>query len=79
MHKNRVRINYQLTVLDGEDEGQYEELHTLRYFFLPELELMLSLARMDLLEVAVLGSEDELNDESWHATIIARPKVRQID
>lgn len=79
VHKNKVSINYQLTVLNGDDEGQYEELHTLRYFFLPELELMLSLAGMDLLEVAVLGSKDELSDEAWHATIIARPKARQID
>ena len=79
VHKNKVRINYELTVLNGEDEGQYEELHTLRYFFLPELELMLSLAGMEMLDVAVLGSEGELSDEAWHATIISRPKARQID
>ena len=47
-HANKVAINYQLLVLSGNDQGQYDELHTMRYFFLPEMELMMSLAGMDI-------------------------------
>jgi hypothetical protein len=49
------------------------ETHTVRYFFKPELQIMLNISGFELLSVSKVDSSDTVSDD-WHALYVARAK-----
>lgn len=72
--ENTVDVHYDVAVTDmrtGATE-RFQELHCMRYFFLPELELMLGQAGLSLLAALAWPGLDTLPGlESWYAMIAA--------
>jgi hypothetical protein len=69
-----VEVNYEVQIEDipGKTRESFRETHRMRYFFLPELELMLSRAGFSV-EAARAGlSEKNLDSHAWHGLIVAR-------
>ncbi|MDR1510873.1 MAG: class I SAM-dependent methyltransferase [Synergistaceae bacterium] len=70
--KNRVAVNYTAFILNKRDGNvnKLRETHNMRYFFLPELELMLDM--LNLCIVAPLGWYTDLypNNATWAALMI---------
>jgi len=72
---NTVDINYKIAALDKKS-GLIEsinEVHKMRYFFLPELDLMLRNAGFKIIKsLKWMSSKEGLSENSWSAVIIAR-------
>lgn len=72
--KNVVDVNYDVLVIDKEDETvkQFNETHSMRYLFTPEVELMLTLSGFELLACLDCSSLQEVTYNSWTAYFVAR-------
>jgi len=72
---NCVDVRYTLTVEGAGSRApaeRFEELHSMRYFFLPELELALSHAGFDLVAAGEMTTGAALSARSWSASALAR-------
>jgi SAM-dependent methyltransferase len=58
---------------DGRVSTEAREQHPMRYFFAPELELLLSVAGFDLVRLGAFPNVDEEpTDQTWNAALVAR-------
>ena len=73
-NENIVDVNYQLYVfdIDGVQYRKLEEVHHMRYFFLPEIKQYLNEARFELLEAVDCKGLGEPGFDSWTTYFIAR-------
>lgn len=72
--ENKVDVAYQIqieTVESGEKE-EIVELHSMRYFFKPELEMFLKLSGLELLEWGHHGSRAAPTAKDWEAYCVVR-------
>jgi SAM-dependent methyltransferase len=61
-------------VENGQTVEEFEEAHAMRYFFAPELELVLGLAGFELVHLSAFPDIDRPADEStWNVLVGARP------
>ncbi|MCR5746367.1 MAG: class I SAM-dependent methyltransferase [Lachnospiraceae bacterium] len=69
-----VDVCYKVLVIDkATDQVQViEETHNMRYFFKPEIELMLSLSGFELIDVKDCNTLGETSYDSWTSYFIAR-------
>lgn len=74
--ENRVDVNYDIFVTSKKDNKTQEikECHHMRYLFRPEVELLLSSAGFELIDVLDCKTMKKTNYQSWTAYFIARAK-----
>jgi len=74
LRTSTVEVRYELVVRDpaGRETDRCEEVHGLRYYFLPEVKSMLERAGFVLLQTRAGLAEDALADRSWYGLVIAR-------
>lgn len=75
-NENLVEVNYTVLITDCVDKtvAEIHEKHTMRYFFRPELELMLNQAGFELLATQEWLSDRPLDFTTWFGTFVARKK-----
>lgn len=74
-NRNVVEVNYEIHVTGkGKSSVVITELHRMRYFFLPELELMLGDAGFELLADLEWMTERVPNQRTWNAVVCCRLK-----
>lgn len=74
LNRNRVDVNYHLFIRRKTD-GVYEEIretHPMRYFFYPELDLLLKQAGFEILNAEEWMTGKELSGQTWGACFVAR-------
>lgn len=74
---NVVDVNYEVLVIDKKSKKVdiLKEKHSMRYFFLPEIKLMLSCIGFDvLIELDWMQKDKAPNIDSWNACVVARKK-----
>ncbi len=74
--KDIVDVNYDVLIIN-KDTAHVEELHEthqMRYYFKPELELMLEMAGFELLKCVDCNTLQETDFDSWTAYVVARKK-----
>jgi SAM-dependent methyltransferase len=72
-NSNTVEVNYEIHVAsNGKEEVVIKETHIMRYFFLPELSLMLNKAGFDLLAEFEWMTESPPNLQTWNAVLLCR-------
>ncbi|HUI62199.1 MAG TPA: class I SAM-dependent methyltransferase [Steroidobacteraceae bacterium] len=73
-NENLVDVNYTVLVRQRTSEAvaEIKETHRMRYLFLPELQLMLESAGMQLVRAEEWISGKELTCASWQAVVTAR-------
>lgn len=79
-NKNVVEVNYQILALD-KCSGQWSELyetHSMRYFFLPEIESYLLNAGFSLKDACEWMSDKPLSS-LWYGLVIANKRLEQRD
>lgn len=72
---NTVDINYKIAALNKKNglTENINEVHKMRYFFLPELDLMLKNAGFKIIKsLKWMSFKEGLSENSWSAVIIAR-------
>jgi SAM-dependent methyltransferase len=75
MNENVVDVNYEVLIEDKNTKAldTLKETHRMRYFFLPELEYMLTSAGFSILEnLAWMSLEKTLSSDSWYGVLVAR-------
>lgn len=72
--ENKVVVSYEILVMDKatNETKIINETHNMRYFFRPELELMLRQTGFDLLDNVDCKTLEETNYNSWTSYFIAR-------
>lgn len=72
-NKNIVDVNYDVIVIDKKTNitRTITETHSMRYFFIPEIENMLGQCGFKLLDVLDSNSLTEVDQKSWAAYIMA--------
>jgi SAM-dependent methyltransferase len=73
-----VRIHYRVTAgRDDRMEEKFEEIHTMRYFFPEEVEILLEWAGFaDIRLYPFLNTQREITAEDWNLTVVAnRPPL----
>jgi SAM-dependent methyltransferase len=76
--KNMVDVNYQIMILD-KHSGQWSELqetHSMRYFFLPEIESYLLNAGFSSKDACEWMSDKRLSS-GWYGLVVAEKKLEQ--
>lgn len=75
--KDIVDVNYDVLIIDKETAHVKElhETHKMRYYFKPELELMLEMAGFELLKCVDCNTLQETDFDSWTAYIVARKRA----
>jgi SAM-dependent methyltransferase len=73
MNENCVDVNYTVFVMDRVTGAirMLEETHSMRYFFLPELRLLLSMAGFSISRQVEWLSGSDPSEQSWSVTIVA--------
>ena len=72
---NLCSVSYRLWRIGGQRVlAEAREVHTMRYFFAPELELFLSGAGFELLRLGSFPDffETEATEQSWNVALAAR-------
>jgi hypothetical protein len=71
---NACTVSYRVWRIEGGRlESEVREEHRVRYFFAPELELLLSCAGLELLRLGAFPNFDEAPSEStWNVAFVAR-------
>lgn len=73
LNNNTVDVDFNITVRNNKLKKVIREMHTMRYFFLPELELMLEHTGFkDAIFMKWMTYEDKLDDKAWSGIAIAR-------
>ena len=73
--KNRVDIQYTIDIKDEKRKviKRVKEIHSMRYFFLPELHFMLAEVGFKIVaNLRWLSFKKELNTHNWSGVLIAR-------
>lgn len=72
--KNLVDVNYEIFIIDKETKKvrMIQEVHTMRYFFRPELELLLSEAGFELVDNLDCQTLEATDFTSWTSYFIAK-------
>ena len=73
-NENVVDINYILQTTNGlgNKNNEIMEIHTMRYFFKPELDLLLSKSGFELIKQEAWMENAAASLNTWNAMIIAR-------
>lgn len=73
-NRNTVCVNYELQITNKHtgERKLHKESHPMRYFFLPELEFILTKIGFELLHSAKWMSEDKLSEKSWNGVMVVR-------
>ena len=73
-NNNVVEVNYTVIVTseDGQQREVLTEKHPMRYFFLPEFEMILKSAGMKVVNSNAWLSNKPLSWDSWQGVIIAQ-------
>jgi SAM-dependent methyltransferase len=69
---NRVDVAYEIIVTAGGNESRIRELHSMRYFFQPEMQLFLSHAGFELVAAREWLGDAEPAATTWNAVFVAR-------
>ena len=76
MHEseNIVDVNYEVIIIDGNNKeiDRITEVHSMRYFFKPEIENYLNIAGFELLDCLDCRSLGQTSFDSWTAYFVAR-------
>ena len=72
-NQNKVEVHYKLLAIEKSSSilQQIDEVHPMRYFFLPEIELMLETSGFKLVATENWLDSGELGFSTWNATFIA--------
>jgi len=73
--RNVVDVNYTLLISDP-GNGRFEksqETHSMRYLFLPEIELLAAMTGFGLIQSGEWLTGRPLHDRSWHGYAVLRP------
>ncbi len=72
-NQNAVEVNYQLLVKDkqGGAVEEFSETHTMRYLFIPEVELLLASSGLRLKDAHEFQSNRPLGLDTWSAVFVA--------
>lgn len=73
INENTVEVKYTVKAED-KTEGKFneiKEIHSMRYFFIPELKLILNQLNMGIMHFEEWMTGNKLSDESWYALVIA--------
>lgn len=73
INENIVDVNFDITV-DNKADGRREKIfekHSMRYFFLPEIEMMLNDAGLKIRYCSEWMTGKELNEKSWSGIIVS--------
>lgn len=73
---NLVEIDYTFSVTDNAQRvvDEFQEQHSMRYFFKPEIEVFLSIAGFDMLQCYKWLTMDEPGLDSWYVMALAKAK-----
>lgn len=73
-NENIVDVHYEVLVVDKEtmQTQSIEEEHYMRYFFKPEIELMLNKTGFELIQMLACDTLQEADFESWTVYFVAR-------
>jgi len=76
LNDNIVDVNYSVYVTDKftGDKNEILETHSMRYFFIPELKLLLDELNMGIINYEEWLTGHKLNEKSWSAVVIAGNK-----
>ena len=78
MHENDniVDVNYDVFVEDKSTGiiKEFREVHKMRYYFLPEISIMLDLCGFSLEKAVEFLTEKELSGKIWGSMFLARKK-----
>ena len=72
VENNLVDVHYDMIVLKENGYKMFEEDHHMRYFFKPEIELMLSISGFELIECLDCTTFKETDFSSWTAYFVAK-------
>lgn len=74
VNDNRVDVRFHVTISarDGSAERTVEEVHPMRYLFLPEIDLLLARAGFDRADARAWLRDDAPSDATWYACVAAR-------
>lgn len=74
IEENRVNVHYLLVVEDKAQDvfKEFEETHSMRYSFLPELRQMLEMAGLELPTIGDWLTDQPVKVGTWNAHLIAR-------
>lgn len=81
VEENVVDVNYRVFVIERETgyTQLIEEVHKMRYFFIPELKSYLQQAGFELLECLDSNTLEKTDFSSWTSICVARKKVQKFD
>ncbi|MBK8982177.1 MAG: class I SAM-dependent methyltransferase [Ignavibacteria bacterium] len=76
INKNTVDVNFRISVKEKKSGivSSFEETHSMRYLFLPELEIIFSNNNMKLVHFEEWMTGKNLNDKSWSALAVVKHK-----
>lgn len=74
IHQNQVDVKYHLFVRSktSGNVAEIHELHSMRYFFLPELEAILAHNGLELIAAEEWLSGEKVTDSSWGVCVVAK-------
>jgi len=74
--ENLVDVNYDIKITDkkNHNEHQIKELHKIRYFFKPEIELLLNQSGFELAHCEAWMSKKEPNENTWSVCFVGVKK-----
>jgi len=77
-NKNIVDVNYNIKVtnIHNKQVSVFNETHSMRYLFMPELEKMLEDLNIEILDQLTWMTQDELNLDSWQGIIVAKKMIK---
>jgi SAM-dependent methyltransferase len=75
-NENLVGIDYTFSVSNGSGQvlEQFSETHRMRYFFKPEMEILLSAAGLQMLDCYRWLTKEEPGFDSWYVVFTAKAK-----
>jgi len=73
-NENRVDVSYEVIVSEkgSESVDRFNEVHSMRYIFAPEVELMLQQSDFELIGSAEWLTDRPLDESSWNCYFVAR-------
>ena len=78
VNENKVDVNFELLIKNKEDKKVtiIKESHPMRYFFLPEIKLLLANAGIELLYAREWMTENEPSDSTWAVCCVGKKEKR---
>lgn len=76
INENIVDVRYTVSVEDKltGNKDEFSETHSMRYFFIPELKLILNFFNMGIIHYEEWMTGEKLSDKSWSAFVLAGKK-----